>query len=396
MATSIPATRHKFYRPFGRLAGSLLLGLYLATPSFAIPPEQLASPRQGGKFVLDQANILSGAQEDALNRQLSNLQVKNGCEFAVVTIDSTGGIRSREYALRLFQSWKIGQASQNNGTLFLVVDKERKLEFMTGEGVRSLLTDAKTAEILSKQVVPKMKAGKKAEAVLDGATGAITVLEAWRPGALASAPGPAAQPKKSGSSLGIVIALLVVGGIIVGIYFLSKRGSMCKKCGKARLKTLDAASASIFLDDLQKLEREIKTVEHTVWECPSCHEAEVVSKVASHAQRCRSCQRYTVVSNSMTLSEPTEYSEGHGVTEHVCANCDWKNSESYNIPRLERYEHRDDSLTDTAVGAASWIASSTASSSWSDSSSSSSWSSDSSDSGFSGGSTDGGGSSDSW
>jgi uncharacterized protein len=149
MARSVltTTTTQSIQKPLRRLASSMLLALSLAMPTFAQPPEQLASPRQGGKFVLDQANILSGPQEDALNKQLSNLQVRNGCEFAVVTINSTGGIRSREYAMRLFQNWKIGQATQNNGTLLLVVDREHKLEFMTGEGVRSLLTDAKTAEI---------------------------------------------------------------------------------------------------------------------------------------------------------------------------------------------------------------------------------------------------------
>ncbi len=359
----------------------------------AQPPEQLSSPRQQGKFILDGADLLPPAEEAKLNARLVELQKQNGCELAVVTIKSTGGIRSREYALRLFNSWKIGQSGLNNGTLFLISKNDRKLEFMTGEGIRPLLTDAVTANILKTQVVPNFKAGKMTQGVINGAESAAAVLQKWTPPTGVQGAPPVAPAQTS--SFPLAFWAIGLGTVGTGVYFFSRRGGMCSKCKKARMQRLDPMAASIYLDDLQKLERELKTVDYIVWECPSCHEAEVVAKPSSDAELCRSCQRRTVVSNSRILSEPTYSMSGHGVTEHVCANCDWKSSETYQISRLERDEADEIDTVGTAVSAASWIvdvASST--SSWSSSESSSSSYSD--DSGFSGGSSDGGGSSDSW
>ncbi len=55
--------------------------------------------------------------------------------MAVVTVKSLEGDDIDDYAVRLFEKWKIGKKGKDNGVLFLVALDERKMRIEVGYGL---------------------------------------------------------------------------------------------------------------------------------------------------------------------------------------------------------------------------------------------------------------------
>jgi uncharacterized protein len=139
---------------------SLCLAFFLVPcPSLALTVQDLPNPRQVyGGWVTDQAEILKPETETQLNQMLDRLEAKNGAEMAVVTVPETAPAASpKEFATKLFNYWGIGKKGKDNGVLFLISVKDRRVEIETGYGVEGILPDAKVGNIIETQITPRFK-----------------------------------------------------------------------------------------------------------------------------------------------------------------------------------------------------------------------------------------------
>src|SRR5512137_2750313 len=71
-------------------------------------------------YVNDYAGLLTVQARDELEARLVQLEKDTAAEVAVVTVKSLEGNSVDDYAVRLFEKWKIGKKQTNNGILLLV------------------------------------------------------------------------------------------------------------------------------------------------------------------------------------------------------------------------------------------------------------------------------------
>lgn len=108
-------------------------------------------------FVNDYAGLLSPAVKTQLDAKLSQLEMDTTAEVAVVTVKSLEGESVDEYAVRLFEKWKIGKKDKDNGVLFLVALDDRKMRIEVGYGLEPLITDGRAGRIRDNDVIPRFK-----------------------------------------------------------------------------------------------------------------------------------------------------------------------------------------------------------------------------------------------
>lgn len=109
---------------FAKRVSALVLALVVGAA--ALCPAALAAaslpdlPKD--ECVVDDANILSDSTTQTivdLNNQLQSSC--NGAQIDVLTVDYTGNYSTEDYATQAFNAWGIGDATNNNGVLILLV-----------------------------------------------------------------------------------------------------------------------------------------------------------------------------------------------------------------------------------------------------------------------------------
>lgn len=134
------------------LVAGLLAVLLLASPATAAPDFPALTGR-----VVDGANILSPATEQALTGKLAGLEASNSRQLVVVTLASLGGYDIADYGYQLGRHWGIGQGKLNNGALLIVAPSERRVRIEVGYGLEPILTDAMSSVIINTRITPRFR-----------------------------------------------------------------------------------------------------------------------------------------------------------------------------------------------------------------------------------------------
>ncbi len=107
--------------------------------------------------VIDQANLLDTATENALDEQLAAHEAQTSNQIVVVTVDSLDGYADADYALRLGRQWGIGTEQKSNGVILLVAPNERKVRIEVGYGLEGALPDGLAGQIIRQNILPQFK-----------------------------------------------------------------------------------------------------------------------------------------------------------------------------------------------------------------------------------------------
>ena len=157
-------------KPFASLILILLLALPVtamasssaaaaaAAAAAASTNRQLPVPTATG-YVVDQAEILSPETEQALTGLIEALDQSDSTQFAVLTIPSLKGNNLEAYALKVAETWGVGQKGKDNGALLLIAQKERKVRIEVGYGLEGRLTDLLAGRIIRNEITPRFKQG---------------------------------------------------------------------------------------------------------------------------------------------------------------------------------------------------------------------------------------------
>lgn len=117
----------------------------------------LRVPLYPSGWVTDFENIFSSHDEYALDSILSAYEDLTRVEIGVVTIDSTWTTREGfdSFVLRLHNFWGEGKKEKNNGILIGISQGYKLIRISYGDGIRSVLSDEKTKEIIDEHMIPE-------------------------------------------------------------------------------------------------------------------------------------------------------------------------------------------------------------------------------------------------
>lgn len=200
---------------------ALLLGL-IAVLLFALPATAqttLDFPPLTGR-VVDQANLLSPATEQALTEKLAALETGSSDQLVVVTLNSLQGQEIEDYGYQLGRAWGIGQSDNDNGALLIVAPNERKVRIEVGYGLEPILTDAFSALVIHNEILPEFREGNFEAGVVRGVDALVAQLSLDP--AEAQARAAAVEEEKSG----VPIVPIVIIGLVFLFMFLGAVGTM--------------------------------------------------------------------------------------------------------------------------------------------------------------------------
>jgi uncharacterized protein len=210
----LPAANHL---PMCRIAVAVLLTVFLSLVMAKEGYAQLTIPEHGGRWVHDEAHILSASAIAELEAILKAERDSTSNQIAVLIIPSLEGEPIEDYALRVAHNeWKLGQKGKDNGVLLLISVKDRLVRTEVGYGLEGALTDAMSTRINRNEIAPRFRQGD-----FDGGVkaGVVAIIQAIKGEYKNDNPVTQRSPRKSkrGSSL---LTLLI---IMVAVFVLSRR-----------------------------------------------------------------------------------------------------------------------------------------------------------------------------
>jgi len=134
------------------------LGVALLVPS-ALGQRYDLPPRPDGP-VLDQGDMLSGAEEQRLARKIAAFEDTTSTAVVVATLQSLNGAPISDYAVELGRAWGVGQEGKDNGVVLLVSRGDREMFIATGYGVEGALPDAVANRIVERVITPAFRQGQ--------------------------------------------------------------------------------------------------------------------------------------------------------------------------------------------------------------------------------------------
>ena len=114
-------------------------------------------------YVNDYADLYSAEFISKLESQLSGFEKEKSAELAVVTIKSLEGESVEEYAVRLFEKWRIGKVEEDNGLLLLIAKDDRAVRIEVGYGLEPFITDGRAGEVIRNEIIPAFREDKYEE-----------------------------------------------------------------------------------------------------------------------------------------------------------------------------------------------------------------------------------------
>jgi uncharacterized protein len=345
---------------------------------------EVVNPRKANRsWVSDMARVIDASTEAKLNSLLASLERRTTAEMAVVTIRSTDGSTPKQFATRLFNRWGIGKRAKDNGVLMLVVMDARRMEVETGNGMESILPNARVQMILEDEAVPFFKNDEYGAGILAGVevlaqditrlssnkagaaplrsgkpgtttarpnTSQSTPRPESRPGSQsrpANSPGTSSYPtytdsypsRQPGGFGWVPYVLGFLGLSAAGVAVAANSNRKCQKCGQ-NMRRLNETEDDVALAADQKFEEELGSVDYRVWVCDACGTSKVerAPKLFSPYRDCPKCAHRTLSSQERITRHPTYDFTGESIVTRGCRfpGCNYRDQFHKTLPPRPR------------------------------------------------------------
>lgn len=338
-------------------------------------------PRYNDVYVNDFAGVLSTNTESEIRRMFTDLRTTPGVEAVVVTMNSfqdygTNDTIFEEFATNLFNDWGIGD-SDSDGILILVGIADRKVRVEVGVSYEDTFnTEAQT--IIDEFMLPQFRQNDYDRGIYEGAKALVRKLTDAEPASTYVAPYQAASSSSSSSNsstytspytsssssasngaLPLVAgggALAAVGGGAFAMYrrYARFRPRTCPSCGKP-MRRLDEVEDDQFLDEGQRHEERLQSVDYDVWKCDSCNTHQVFGYNAmfSGYRSCVKCGYNTMATFSNVIDYADCYSSGLREVTQQCSHCNYRSTYQETIPRKDCSDHSSSSSSSSSHSSSS-------------------------------------------
>ncbi|NNH87457.1 TPM domain-containing protein [Acinetobacter sp. ANC 4279] len=115
--------------------------------------------------VVDQANLLSANEKQAISQRILKLHEQGKAQIGVVIVPSTGQEDIFDFAMRVAEKWQLGSAKQDNGLLMVIAVNDRRIQILTGYGLEGVIPDIVASRIIRNQITPYFKQAQYAQGI---------------------------------------------------------------------------------------------------------------------------------------------------------------------------------------------------------------------------------------
>jgi uncharacterized protein len=150
--------------------------LFLLTAGSLYPASAADLPTRPQGYVNDFAGIIHSHDEQLIEHYTKELEAKTTAQVAVVTVKTVYPDTLQDYAVRVFDSWKIGQQGKDNGVLIIVAVNDREARITTGYGLEGVLPDIVCNKIVRDLMIPKFKQGDFSEGIKESTVAVISMI----------------------------------------------------------------------------------------------------------------------------------------------------------------------------------------------------------------------------
>ncbi|MDG1332037.1 MAG: TPM domain-containing protein [Crocinitomicaceae bacterium] len=128
-------------------------------------------PKKSGwsNYVSNPDRILSADGVGTINDICAQIEEADSFQVAFVVLESIGQRVPKDFAGRLFNKWGIGHRGRDDGLLVLFVLDQKRIEFETGYGTETVLTDFRCVQIQEDNMVNFFWDEEYTEGLIEGA-----------------------------------------------------------------------------------------------------------------------------------------------------------------------------------------------------------------------------------
>ena len=225
-----------------RFATRVLLALLLPCLPFAAAAQQQAAIPAFDSPVVDTTGTLDAASKQQLEQQALALQQRKGSQLQVLVIPSTAPETIEQYAVRAFESFKLGRKGLDDGLLLVVAKDDRKVRIEVGYGLEGAIPDITAGRVIQEYMVPKFRQGDYAGGIVDASAQLVKLIDGE------PLPEPVADnptgPDRGGEWLFALVAAFFVASFLRSIFGGLPAGVRALLCGGG------AGIAALFLSSL--------------------------------------------------------------------------------------------------------------------------------------------------
>jgi uncharacterized protein len=183
----------------------------------AVAEERLPPPPTS--YFNDYAGLVSQADAARLEAKLRDFEKQTSNQVVVAVFPELPSPSLEDFTNRTAESWKAGRKELDNGAVFFVFVRDRKLRIETGYGLEGALPDAIASRILNEEVVPRFRTGDWAGGIEAGVDAIIAATKGEYQ----------AQPEKPRGLSPLAIVVVVV--FVLLFLWLASQGSRGERFG---------------------------------------------------------------------------------------------------------------------------------------------------------------------
>ena len=212
-----------------RFATRALLVLWLLCLPFAVAAQQHAAIPAFDSPVVDTTGTLDAASKQQIERQALALQQRKGSQLQVLVIASTAPETIEQYAVRAFESFKLGRKGLDDGVLLVVAKDDRKVRIEVGYGLEGAIPDITAGRVIQEYMVPKFRQGDYAGGIVDAVAQLVKLIDGEPlPEPVASHP---TGPDRGGEWLFALVAAFFVASFLRSVFGGLPAGVRALLCG---------------------------------------------------------------------------------------------------------------------------------------------------------------------
>ena len=131
--------------------------------------------------IVDNANVIDAATRQRLESIYLNLKERGNIEYAVLTVNTTGGLDIFDFSLRVARGWGIGPKDGEKASFLLVVAiQDRKYFTQVSRHIEGDLPDGLAGQIQRERLVPAFRQQNYSKGILDTVQAYVATLAAKR------------------------------------------------------------------------------------------------------------------------------------------------------------------------------------------------------------------------